>query len=53
MNLQNLLTAYAAQYQKKKKNPIKNWAEDLNLKKKKKNTDGQEAHEKMLNITNY
>ena len=35
---------------------IKNWVEDLNRyfskKKKKRHTNGQRAHEKMLNITN-
>ena len=36
-------------------NPIKNWAEALNrhLSKKKRQTDGQEVHEKMFNITNH
>ena len=33
--------------------PIRNWAEDLNRQFAKKNPDGQQAHEKMLNITNY
>ena len=38
---------------KKTNNPIKKWAEDLNRHFSNENTDGQEAHEKMLNITNY
>ena len=33
------------------KSPIKKWAEDLNRKfSKKRDTDGQQTHEKMLNI---
>ena len=34
-------------------NPIQKWAEDLNRHFSKEDTDGQKAHEKMLNITNY
>ena len=36
---------------KKTNNPIKTWVEDLNRQKR--HTDGQKAHEKMLNITNH
>jgi len=38
---------------KKTNNAIKKWVEDLNTHFSKENTDGQEAHEKMLDITHY
>ena len=38
----------------KKNNPIKNWAEDLNQTfLQRRHTEGHEAYEKMLNVTNY
>jgi len=55
INLQNIQTAHGAQYQKmnkesnKKNGSIKN----LNRYLSRGDTDGQKAHEKMLNIINY
>ena len=38
---------------KNENNPIKKCAENMNRRFLKEYTDGQQAHEKMLNITNY
>ena len=38
---------------KKKKNPIKKWAEDINTFFQRRHTDGQKAHLKVLNTANY
>ena len=38
---------------KRTNNPIQKWAEDLNRFLQRRHTDGQEVHEKLLNITNY
>ena len=42
INLQNIQTAHVAQWKKRKKKP-----------NQKRHTDGQNAHKKMLNITDY
>jgi len=36
-----------------KKNPIKTWVEDQNRHFSKDNANGQQTHEKVLNLTNY
>ena len=38
---------------RKTNSPIKKWAEDLNRHFPKEDINGQETHEKMLNISNY
>ena len=38
---------------KKTNNPTEKWAKDLETFLQRRYTDGQQAHEKMLNITDY
>ena len=51
INLQNIQAAHATQYQADKQLYPKNWQKIIDTSPKK--TDGQEAHEKMFNFTNY
>ena len=53
INLQNLQAAHAAQYQKNKQPNPKMSRRPKQTFLQWRYTDGQEAHEKMLNITNY
>ena len=53
INLQNISTAHAAQYYKNKQ-PIPKMGRRPKLTcLQRRHTDGQEVHEKLLNITNY
>ena len=52
INFQYIQAAHTAQCQKAD-NPIKKQTKELNRHFPQRNTDGQQAHEKMLNITNY
>ena len=55
INLQNIQTAHGAQYQKmnKESNQKNGSIKNLNRYLSRGDTDGQKAHEKMLNIINY
>ena len=53
INLQNLQTAHIAQYQKNKQPNQKMGQRPKQTFLQRRHTDGQEAHEKMLNLVNY
>ena len=53
INLQNTQTVHAAQYQKTKQPNQKMGRRSKQTFLQRRHTDGQEAHEKMLNIANY
>ena len=58
INLQNIQTVHAAQYQNKKERKKKNPIKKMGRRSKqtflqRRHTDGQKAHEKLFNITNY
>ena len=53
INLQNIQTACAAQYQKNKQPKQNMGGKSKQTFLQRRHTDGQKAHEKMLNITNY
>ena len=53
INLQNLQTAHVAQYQKNKQPNQKMGQRPKQTFLQRRHTDGQEAHEKMLNLVNY
>ena len=51
INFQNIQTAHIAQKKKKSKEKMGRQSKYTFLQRR--HTDGQEAHEKVLNITNY
>ena len=53
INLQNIQTAHGAQYQKNKQSSLKMGGRPKKTFHQGRHKDVQEAHEKMLNITNY
>ena len=53
INFQNIQTAHAAQYQRNKQPNQKMGRRTKQIFLQRRHTDGQEAHENMLNITNY
>ena len=54
LNFQNVQTAHTAQQLKNPNNPIKKWTEDLKYTSLQRgHTDGRQAREKMLTVTNH
>ena len=53
ISLQNIQTAHAAQYQKNKQPNQKMGRRSKQTFLQRRHTDGQQAHEKMLNIAKY
>ena len=53
INFQNIQTAHIAQYQKNQQSNEKMGRRSKYTFLQRRHTDGQEAHEKVLNITNY
>ena len=53
MNLQNIQAAHAAQYQKNKKPNQKVGKRPKQTFLQRRHADGQQTHEKMLNIIHY
>ena len=53
INGQNIQTAHAAQYQKNKQPNQKMGRRPKQTFLQRRHTDGQEAHQKILNIANY
>ena len=53
INFQNIQTAHTAQYQKNKQPNQKMDRRPKQTFLQRRHTDGQKAHENMLNITNY
>ena len=53
MNLQNIQTVHAVQNQKNEQPNQKMGGTLKQILLQRRHTDGQEVHEKMLNITNY